>query len=71
MLMFGAKDELDIQSWRLDRSPSFGLLPAPDLARYLDRRSIADGDPIADYVGAELRSFSRLEPSRCPQRRSS
>jgi L-alanine-DL-glutamate epimerase-like enolase superfamily enzyme len=34
-LMFGANGELDVGSLRLGELPGFGLLPAPDLGRYL------------------------------------
>lgn len=36
-LMFGAAGELDINSFRLEQSPGFGLAPIPDLERYLHR----------------------------------
>lgn len=36
-LMFGAAGELDINSFRLEQLPGFGLAPIPDLERYLHR----------------------------------
>jgi L-alanine-DL-glutamate epimerase-like enolase superfamily enzyme len=45
-LMFGAAGELDIDSFRLERLPGFGLAPVPGLEHYLhrDTREVPRGD---------------------------
>ncbi len=43
MLMFGAKGGLDIDALRLDQSPGFGLVPAPDLAKRYFKHKAGEG----------------------------